>query len=105
MLIIKYLLCSSCSSSLLPPTWYADYEEDVPEEVDYVQIDVEGSEDVFLRTEGVGMISSHHQLGVVDQITGEYESSANTDPDHHLFGVGKEVKQEVGDDDIYQNSK
>ena len=80
-------------------------EEDVEKEVHDVQVDVERSEDVFLRTEGVGMISSHHQLGVVDQITGEEESSANSNPDHHLFGVGKEVKQEVGNDDIYQNSK
>ena len=66
------------------------YEEDVKKEVDNVQVDVESSEDVFLRTEGVGMISSHHQLSVVDQITGEYQSSANTDPDHGPFCSRKE---------------
>ena len=65
-------------------------EEDVEKEVHDVQVDVERSEDVLLRTEGVGMISSHHQLGVVDQITGEYESSANTDPDHRPFCSRKE---------------
>ena len=49
----------------------SEYEEDVKKEVDNVQVDVESSKDVFLRTEGVGMTPSHHQLGVVDQITGE----------------------------------
>ena len=80
-------------------------EEDVEKEVHDVQVDVERSEDVFLRTEGVGMISSHHQLCVVDQITGEYQSSANTDPDHGPFCSRKEWEQEEGDDENYQNSK
>ena len=80
-------------------------EEDVEKEVHNVQVDVERSEDVLLRTEGVGMLSPHHQLGVVDQVTGEDQSSANTDPDHRPFCSRKEWEEEEGDDENYQNSK
>ena len=81
------------------------YEEDVDKEVDNVQVDVESSEDVFLRAERVLVFPSHHQLGVVDEITGEDESSANADPDHCPLGSGKEGEQEDGDDEDNQHSK
>jgi len=81
------------------------YEEYVEEEVDDVQVDVERSEDVFLRTERVGVLPSHHQLCVVHQITGEDQSSGNSNPDHRPFAGGKEGEEEDGDDEDNQNSK
>ena len=69
--------------SLVPPAWYADYEEDVPEEVDDVQVDVEGGEDVFLRTESVLVFAAHHELSVVDNVEREDESSDTAIAQHH----------------------
>ena len=83
MLIIKYLLCSCWSSSLLPATWYADYEEDVPEEVDDVQVDVEGGEDVLLRAESVLVFAAHHELCVVHDIQREDQGSDTAIAQHH----------------------
>ena len=60
-------------------------KEDIKKEIHNIQVDVEGGEYIFLRTERVSMLSSHHQLGVVDQITGEDESSANSNSDHRPF--------------------
>ena len=51
------------------------YEEDVEKEVDNVQVDIEGSEDVLLRTEGVLVFPAHHDLSVVDQIEREDEAA------------------------------
>ena len=61
---------------LVPATaGYADYEEDVPEEVDDVQVDVEGGEDVLLRAESVLVFAAHHELCVVHNVQGEDQSS------------------------------
>ena len=43
----------------------ADDHEDVHEEVDHVQVDVEGGEDVLLGTQAVLVLPAHHQLGRV----------------------------------------
>ena len=43
----------------------ADDHEDVHEEVDHVQVDVEGGEDVLLGTQAVLVLPTHHQLGRV----------------------------------------
>ena len=61
---------------LVPATaGYANYEEDVSEEVDDVQVDVEGGEDVFLRAESVLVLPPHHELGVVHDVQREDQSS------------------------------
>ena len=61
---------------LVPATaGYADYEENVSEEVDDVQVDVEGSKDVFLRTESVLVFAAHHELCVVHDVQREDQSS------------------------------
>ena len=52
----------------------ADDGEDKEEEVDDIEIEVEGSEDVFLRGDGVLVFASDHHLSVehnVLQQTGE----------------------------------
>jgi len=46
----------------------ANQRQDEEEEVDDVQVEVEGCEDVLLRREGVLMLPSHHQLRVKHQI-------------------------------------
>ena len=56
---------------LISTTTYADNAEDISEEVDDVQVEVEGRKDVLLRAEGVLVLPSHHDLGVVDQVEGE----------------------------------
>lgn len=60
-----------------------DHEE-LEEEVDDVQVEVEGSKDVLLRAETVLLASSHHQLGVQHYVEGEdngaSSSIANTAP-------------------------
>ena len=81
------------------------YEEDVDKEVDNVQVDVESSEDVFLRAERVLVFPSHHQLCVVHQVTGEDQSSTNSNPDHCPLCSRKEGEQDDGDDEDNQNSK
>ena len=45
--------------------------EDVEEEVDDVQVEVEGGEDVFLRAERVLVLAPEHQLGVVHDVQRE----------------------------------
>ena len=56
--------------------------EDIHEEVDHVEVDVEGGEDVLLGVEGVLVVASHHQLSVVDQIEREDESSSRPVANH-----------------------
>ena len=69
---------------LVPATaGYADYEEDVSEEVDDVQVDVEGGEDVLLWAESVLVLPPHHELGVVHDIEGEDEGSDGSVAQHH----------------------
>ena len=73
---------------LFPSARYADNEENVSEEVDDVQVDVEGCEDVLLRTEGVLVFPAHHELSVVDDVKGEDESS-NTAVAQHQPPAGQ----------------
>lgn len=49
--------------------------QNVQEDVDYIQVQVEGCEDVFLGGDAVLVLASHHQLGVVDQVEGEQQSA------------------------------
>ena len=70
-------------SLLVSPTRYPDDEEDVPEEVDDVQVDVEGGKDVFLRTEGVLVFAAHHELCVVHDVQREDQSSDTAVAQHH----------------------
>ena len=55
--------------------WISKNREEVEEEVDDVQVEVEGREDVLLRTEGVLVFAAQHDLGVVDQVEGEDEAA------------------------------
>jgi len=57
----------------------------VHEDVDDVQVEVEGGEDVLLRTDGVLMIATQHQLGIVYQVNGkEHRSEGGIDQSDHL---------------------
>lgn len=49
--------------------------QDVDEDHDDVHVDVEGSEYVFFWRNTVFMITSHHELSIIDQVHGEEESS------------------------------
>ena len=49
--------------------------EDVEEEVDDVQVEVEGGEDVLLRAEGVLVLPTQHDLRVVDQVEREDQTA------------------------------
>ena len=60
----------------------SDNHEDVHEEVDDVEIDVESSEDVLLRTEGVLVLAPHHQLGVIHDVQGEDEGTNRSISNH-----------------------
>ena len=42
--------------------------EEIHEEVDDVQVEVQGGEDVLLGAEGVLVAPAHHQLGVVHDV-------------------------------------
>ena len=46
----------------------AEDGEDVHEEVDDVQVEVEGGKDVLLGAEGILVAPPHHQLRVVDDV-------------------------------------
>lgn len=53
-------------------TTTASNTKDVDEEVDNVEVQVEGGEDIFLiRRDGVLVFPAHHQLRVIHQVEGE----------------------------------
>ena len=60
-----------CSPSLVRPGPPDDHE-DVHEELDHVQVDVEGGEDVLLGGQRVLVLPAEHQLRVVDKVEGEH---------------------------------
>ena len=68
---------------LISTTTYADNAEDISEEVDDVQVEVEGGENVLLGTERVLVFPAHHHLSVVDNVEGEDESSHTAKAEHH----------------------
>lgn len=49
----------------------SDDGQDIDEQVDYVQVEVESSEDVLLGWQGVLVLTAHHQLSVVDEVERE----------------------------------
>ena len=49
----------------------AEDGEEIHEEVDDVQVEVQGGEDVLLGTEGVLVTPAYHQLGVVHDVQAE----------------------------------
>ena len=49
--------------------------QDVHEQVDHVQVDVQGGEDVLLGAEGVLVTAAHHKLSVVHDVQGENQGS------------------------------
>ena len=68
--------------------------------MDNVHVEVEGSEDVLLWTEGVAVLPSDHQLGVVHDVQGEDETSYRS-VDQPEGPVGGE---EDGDDAEYHET-
>ena len=78
MEVLQYFMTNFVQ--LIPAT--SKYEEDVEEEVNDVQVDIEGSEDVFLRAERVGVCPPHHELSVVHKVAGEYQSPGNANTNH-----------------------
>jgi len=83
-----------------------DDHEDVHEEVDDVQVDVQGSKDVFLRAEAVLVLSPHHQLGVIDDVEREDEGASAAKANHHPLGLGEEHEDDAGDhEDDEQGAK
>ena len=76
MEVLQYFMTNFVQ--LIPAT--SKYEEDVEEEVDNVQVDIEGSEDVFLRAESVLVFAAHHELCVVHNVEREDQSSDTAVP-------------------------
>jgi len=74
----------------------ADDHEDVHEEVDDVQVDVEGGEDVLLGAQAVLVLPTHHQLSVINDVKGEDERPGTPEPDHHPFGFREEHEHDAG---------
>lgn len=79
------------------PAAEADDHEDVHEEVDHVQVDVEGGEDVLLGTQAILVLPAHHQLSVVNDVEGEDERPGAPEPNHHPLGFGEEHEYDPGD--------
>ena len=52
-----------------------DDHEDVHEELDHVEVYVEGGKDVLLRAEAVLVLPAHHDLSVVDQVEREDQTA------------------------------
>ena len=52
--------------------------QDVHEQVDHVQVDVQGGEDVLLGAEGVLVTAAHHKLGVVHDVQGENQGAGRS---------------------------
>ena len=73
--------------------------EDEQEDVDDVEIESQGCEDVLLRRDGVLVVTSHHHLGVVDQVEGEDESSSSSVHHLEILVVGDEDHDEAEDDE------
>ena len=48
--------------------WTSKDLQEVEEQVDDVQVEVEGGKDVLLRAEAVLVLPPHHDLSVVDQV-------------------------------------
>ena len=66
---------SSNQFSLVIAPYCSNNHQDVHEEVDHVQVDVQGGKDVLLGAEGVLVTTAHHQLGVVHDVQGENQGS------------------------------
>lgn len=49
----------------------ADDSQDVEEDVDDIEVQVQRRKDVFLGGDGVLVVTSHHELRVVDEVDGE----------------------------------
>lgn len=54
--------------------------QDVEEEVDDVQVEVEGGEDVLLGAEGVLVLAAHHELRVVHDVEREHQGAQRPVP-------------------------
>ena len=63
-----------------------DDHEDVHEELDHVEVDVEGGEDVLLGAERVLVLAAKHQLGVVHQVEAEHQGAHRPVPNHDPTG-------------------
>merc|ERR1719225_1734602 len=62
-----------------------DDPEDVEEDVENVEVDGDGCEDVLLRGDRVLVVATHHHLSIVDEIDGEDEDAdATVDQVEHL---------------------
>ena len=67
MEVLQYFMTNFVQ--LIPAT--SKYEEDVEEEVDDVQVEVQGGEHVLLGAERVLVAAPNHQLGVVHDVQAE----------------------------------
>lgn len=87
-----------CGMYLIPRG--PDDGQDVQEQIDYVHVQVEGGEDVLLGGNGVFVIPSHHHLGVVHDVNGEYQSAEGRV--HHDHGLAGE--DHTDDTEHHQNN-
>lgn len=87
---------------VLVPT-NTDDGQDVQEDVDDVQVQVEGCEDVLLGGDAVLVLAAHHQLRVVHQVDGEQQSAeGSVHEGHHLAGADYHQDDTWNDSHIYQ---
>ena len=86
------------SNEFLVASCGPDDEQNVHEQVDDVQIEVEGGEDVLFGVEGVLVLPAEHQLSVVDDEQGEDQRAESTVSDHGVLVVGDEDHDDAADE-------
>lgn len=71
----NYLAPLPVISSLSLTSTIPDDRKNVSEDVDDVQVEGEGSEDILLRRDGELVVASNHELSVEHQIEGEEQGT------------------------------
>lgn len=82
-------------------SWSSDDGKDVDEDVDDVQVQVKGGEDVLFRGDGVLVFPAQHQLSVVDEVKGEQKSTDRGIHQGQGLGFGQEYHHDTWKQIIY----
>ena len=78
----------------LGQTYESEHEE---KDVDYIEIESQGGEDVLFGGDRVLVVPSHHHLGVVHQVHGEQKGSYSSIYDLQILVVGNKDHDDAKD--------
>ena len=81
--LITFTGAVSSSRTVFLISWRTNDAQDVNEDVDNVKVQVESSKDVLFGRDTIFVLSSHHQLSIVNNIKREYKSSQGSITNHN----------------------